>query len=210
MNGSSSSFSRICALAGALLVWFALVLQYFLITHDKGSLWFSETIRFISYFTILSNLLVALSFTALWKDPKTFFARSPVSTAIAVYIVLVGIGYNLLLRQEWNPQGWQRVADELLHSVIPAFYVFYWFIFVPKINIPWKSIGAWSIYPTLYIAYILMRGAWTGFYPYPFVFVTMLGYRQVLINIGGLLIAFIILSVLFIGISRKSYHAGQL
>ena len=52
-----------------------------------------------------------------------WFRRPSVQAGTAVYIAIVGIVYQLLLRQLWNPQGAQWVADVLLHSIIPVGYV---------------------------------------------------------------------------------------
>ncbi len=58
---------RIYATVGALLGWFALALQLFLMldTAPAGSVALVRTlVTFFSFFTILTNLLVALVFTA--------------------------------------------------------------------------------------------------------------------------------------------------
>jgi hypothetical protein len=64
-----------------------------------------------------------------------------------VYIAIVGIVYSLLLRHIWNPQGWQIVADVLLHDLIPLLYVAYWVIFVRKSSLLWKHAVWWLAYP---------------------------------------------------------------
>ena len=50
---------------------------------------------------------------------------------------------------------------------------------------------AWCVYPLGYVAYVTARCEWLGSYPYPFIDVSVLGYRQALINTTGLLAAFI-------------------
>jgi len=35
-------------------------------------------------------------------------------------MTMVGAGYTLLLRHLWNPQGAQKLADILLHDVVPV------------------------------------------------------------------------------------------
>jgi hypothetical protein len=37
-----------------------------------------------------------------------------------------------LLRHLWHPQGWQFIADELLHDVMPLLFLGYWWFCVPK------------------------------------------------------------------------------
>ncbi len=71
----------------ATLGWFAVVLQYGLIVRYKtdGDL-VAAAIRFLSYFTDLSNVLVALAMTLPWLAPDTalgrFFLKPSVRTAI--------------------------------------------------------------------------------------------------------------------------------
>ncbi|WP_426672191.1 Pr6Pr family membrane protein [Mucilaginibacter sp. McL0603] len=47
-----------------------------------------------------------------------------------------------------------------------------------------------------------MRGAFSGYYPYPFVDVTKPGYPQALLNCLGIAVAFVIISLLFVGIDK--------
>lgn len=205
-TGKRSYARQLFSFAGAALVWFAVFLQlYLIIEHRTASV--TETIlRFFSYFTILTNILVALFFTAHMMPGEKrmfwFFSRSP--TAITVYITVVGLVYQVLLRHLWSPTGLQWVADELLHSVIPLFTIIYWWTISDRRNLEWKSIPSWLIYPFLYLVFVLIRGAASGFYPYPFVDVGVLGYGSVVLNSMGLFAGFVLLSALFVLIGRSS------
>ena len=42
----------------------------------------------------------------------------------------------------------------------------------------------------------------TGWYPYPFIDVTKLGYGRMLLNSAGLILAFLALELLFVGLGR--------
>src|SRR4051812_38806133 len=103
---------------------------------------------------------------------------------MAVYITVVGLVYNLILRQLWKPAGLQFVDDELLHSVIPFLFILYWLMFVPKSELKWKDVLFWLIYPLIYLICILIRGALSGFYPYPFINTDDIGYYETFINSG--------------------------
>ena len=187
--------------------WFALALQYWLIVRLKtdGDL-VAGAVRFFSYFTILSNILVALAMTLPWAAPRSrlgrFSLEPSVRTAILVYIVVVAVIYHLLLRHLWNPQGWQLVADGLLHVAAPAMYVVDWFLFVPKGTVPFRSAFAWLGFPVLYAGYSLAHGAATGFYPYPFIDVSRLGLERTLIDMGMLLFLFGGLGLFAIALDR--------
>jgi len=188
-----------------MLAWFALLLQFALIIIDRKLSLAGTIVQFFSYFTILTNLLVALCYTNLVVSSKgNFFTKRDTLSAVTVYITIVGLIYNLVLRQLWNPEGVRKLADELLHSVNPLLFIIYWSLFVPKHNLQWKNIWAWLIYPAAYCIYVLLRGSVTGLYPYPFMEVSNLGYNKVLFNCGMICLLFLFFSVILIAISKLS------
>lgn len=191
----------------AMLGWFALIIQFRLMLNSRLAPEGELIIRYFSYFTILTNLMVAICCTTLFLLPATalgtFFSRPTVLTAIAVYILIVGIIYNLVLRFLWNPEGLQRLVDELLHSAIPILFGIYWVVFVEKDQLQWNSVWRWLLYPVVYIIYIFFRGASSGFYPYPFIDVSQLGMEKALINSGIIALAFLLISLIFIGIAKR-------
>jgi hypothetical protein len=204
---------RVYAAMGALLGWFALVLQlYLMLVRDPAAV-LGVVITYFSFFTILTNFLVALVFTsaALRQRPAwgQWLLRASVQAGTAVYIAIVGIVYQLLLRHLWNPQGAQWVADVLLHSIIPVGYVLYWSQFAPRDGLTWRNAIGWLVYPGAYLVYTLARGAVSGVYPYPFVDVTALGYGGVFARSAGLLLVFFGMGLLIVAIARKRHsHPG--
>lgn len=196
---------RLLAVIGFITAWFAVIFQYYLLIKNNDSGFLAKTIQFVSYFTILTNTLVAIYYTViLFADTtKNHWLLLPTTaTAIAVYITIVGLVYNLILRFTWNPQGLQKLVDELLHSFNPLFFIIFWWLFVPKQNLQWKHVLPWLICPFIYFVYILLRGATTGVYPYPFIDVIEHGYGRVLINSVVILLVFVFFSLLFIAIGR--------
>lgn len=189
----------------ALLAWFALILQLCLLLQSGSPLSVpTRVVNFFSFFTILGNLLVALSLTVCLLNPGSkaagfFFRNVP---AITLYILFVGLGYNVLLRHVWNPEGWQKVADELLHLVIPLLYVIYWLACSPKRKLPWKAIWPWMVFPLIYLGYSMVRGALTGLYPYYFIDAVKLGYPVALQYIVALIATFFILALCIAGTER--------
>ena len=141
----------------ALVGWAALVLQFILARSDGNAagvpMWLNIT-NFFSYFTVLTNLLVAFSLTAAQINPRSatgaFFSRSTVQTAIAGYMLVVGCIYNLILAKLWNPQGAHWVADFSLHTLLPLLYLLYWILFVPKGALWLSAPFAWLLYPLVY------------------------------------------------------------
>ncbi|MCR8561681.1 Pr6Pr family membrane protein [Mucilaginibacter sp. BJC16-A38] len=61
-------------------------------------------------------------------------------------------------------------------------FLIYWFAFVPKDGLSYKNILPWLWYPLIYFVYVLIRGAISGNYPYPFLNVAKSGYPQVMLN----------------------------
>ena len=200
---------RVYATIGALAGWFALALQLYLMLMQsprQSMAMVGTVVTFLSFFTILTNLLAALVFTsiAMRLAGAEFFRRPSVQAGTAVYIAIVGIAYHLLLRQLWNPQGGQLLADILLHSVMPAAYLLYWFLFAPRNGLHWKDAVAWLGYPGVYLVYSLARGAAIGVYPYPFVDVNLLGYGGVFVRAAIFLLAFLAMGLLVVAVGRST------
>lgn len=193
----------------ALLGWAGLSIQLYLILLGRwelGASLLGGLVNFLSFFTVLTNTLAAVVLT--WEltqresAVRRWFLLPAVRSGIAVSIALVGLAYNLLLRHLWQPQGWQFIADELLHDVMPVLFIIYWGLWVPKGTLRLAHIGLWMIYPLVYFAYILLRGNLLAAYPYPFIDVASLGYPQVFINAGGILAGFVGIALGVVGLDR--------
>ena len=193
-----------------VLGWAGLSIQLYLIFYSRWSLEASllgGLMSFFSYFTVLTNTLVATvltcELTSRESAARRWFLQPWVSSGIAVSIAVVGLGYNVLLRHLWHPQGWQWLADELMHDVMPLLFLAYWWCCVPKGTLRLRHIAAWVIYPVVYFAYSLWRGHLLAVYPYPFIDVGKLGYPQVFVNAGGLLVGYLVIALLLMGIDRQ-------
>ncbi|HEY4327745.1 MAG TPA: Pr6Pr family membrane protein [Mucilaginibacter sp.] len=196
----------------AITAIFAVISQLYLaLVHSQTSV-FEAIINFFSYFTIENNFLVAACSIVVLLAPASswgrFFSRPTTLSAITVYIFIVGLVYNLVLRSIWNPTGFPRVVDELLHVVVPLLFLFYWIFFVPKANLNW-NISWWLIFPTVYAIYTFTRGAVTNWYPYPFLDMNKLGTQQVILNTCGLVAVFLIFSLLFIAVGKLLSRAAS-
>jgi hypothetical protein len=193
--------------AVAIIGWFGLVLQLYLMlatVNEKSAV--QKIINYFSYFTILTNIIVAFSLTVSLLSPSSkmgnFFSSPYTESAITVYIIIVGIIHFFLLRNLADLKSWNMVADTILHKIIPMLYAFYWVKFVTKDKLHWKDSMQWLLYPVIYLFYVLVRGFIDCFYPYPFADVGKLGYSKALMN-GILIIAsFWILGLVLIFINN--------
>lgn len=188
----------------SILCWFTVILQLVLIIINRQASIVETLIRYFTFFTILSNILVAFVFTAeyLQSNLLKFFAKSNTQVAIAVYIFVVGFVYNTILRFIWQPKGWDKVADELLHLVIPVVYILFWYFKFSKQTINYKSIFGWLLFPMIYIIVVMIRGYFSNYYPYPFLNVSDLGIEKVLYNAIYMTLFFVIVSYFFYQINN--------
>jgi len=161
------------------------------------------TLRFLSYFTILSNLgVVAVCVTALC-GAGGLFSRPRTRGAVALYIGVTGLIYVLILRHLWQPQGLLWWADTGLHYATPSLYLIWWLWAAPHGRLNLRDAAAWLLFPLLYLAWVLLRGAWLGEYPYPFIDAGQLGYARTAINAIGVLLAFLLLGGILLALDRR-------
>lgn len=189
----------------AALGWAGLVLQFLLLLGSAGKFGLTQAgavLRFFSYFTIDTNLLVALVATAVAAGAGGLLMRPGVHAAAAIYIVIVGAVYALVLRGLWAPQGPQWLADAILHYAVPVLYGLFWLLVLPKHGLRWRDPLLWLIYPTIYCAIVLLLGGFSGFYPYPFIDVVVLGPVRTGFNILGLLAVFVAAGLVAVGLGR--------
>lgn len=204
---------RYLAALVAAVAMFALVLQYVLLvgaTRDTiGPV--LATMRFFSYFTILSNLLVLLVTASAAFAPgsrwERWFARPVVRGAVALYIgVTFGI-YATILHRLWQPQSAQWWADSALHYALPALYLLWWLFAVPHGALRWSDLLRWLLFPLAYVGWVFLRGAWVHEYPYPFLDPGLLDLRGVLHNCAGVCALFLALGAVLVAIDRWSGRA---
>jgi len=199
--------SRALALV-AVIAWLGVLLQLYLsvrLALGSGKSLVDGLVVYFGYFTVLTNILVALACTLPLTLGSSRFGRwfgsGMVLGCTTTAILFVGIAYHVLLRHVWAPEGLQWVADMTLHYVVPTAVLVYWISFPPRQKLPAWTPLAWCIYPIIYIAYALARGELIGSYPYHFIDVTSLGYPKVLINSLGLLVVFAVLGGVVYGIA---------
>ena len=194
---------RKAEIIGFCITWFAIITQFVLMIINRQTDVQEAIIRFFSFFTILTNTLVALFFTNKITRKMNIFNKNGALTAITSFILIVGLVYQAVLRATWNPTGLQLVVDELLHTIIPTYMFIYWLLYAKSNSFKLKYILPWLTYPIFYIVYIMIRGNLSGFYPYPFLNVTKIGLQQSIINISVILIVSLILMSLLILIGKK-------
>lgn len=207
--------NKALVIALAVLGWSSVLLQLYITLHNNilnGQGVAGGIVSYFGYFTIVTNLLVCIALTAPLASPGsasgTYFARSDVTAGVATSIVFVSLAYHFLLRNTWNPHGLQLVADVLLHYVMPALFLIYWWFNFPKGALRFTHPLYWSLYPTVYMIYVLIRGGILGSYPYRFIDPLAIGYERTMINALGLLFVFIVLGLILVSLGRIQRRAS--
>ncbi|KFN04637.1 hypothetical protein D0U04_20350 [Bacillus clarus] len=185
----------------SLLAFSAIITQFITRAQVKPF----NPINFFSFFTIESNILVAV-ILLLSSFGTAAFGRSEqfgvLRGAATVYILTTGLIYFLLLRglEETlqTPIPW---VNTVLHYIMPIAMILDWVINPPTKKITWKQATSWLVFPFLYVIYSLVRGPFVHWYPYPFLDPRIGGYGRVfLYSIGiAVVIGFICVVVKMLG-----------
>ena len=191
----------------AVVGWAALGLQYgLMISGQPAAEVATRTLNFLSFFTILTNLLVAVALTlpaiGAGTRPGRWAASEGLRAGVTMYAVVVGLVYHFLLHANWNPQGWSYVANIALHYIMPAAILIDWLAFTPNGRLRWIDAGKWLAFPLLYGGWTLLHGALSGWYPYWFIDAGELGLGRTLLNFGGLLAFFGVIGLIVVAIDR--------
>lgn len=210
MINKISTTQKAFEITGFFLGWTSVAAQFVLIIQNRQAEILETVIRFFSFFTILTNILVALFFTAkifnsLGNNLPIFNKKGTV-TAIATFILIVGLVYQFVLRGIWEPKGTQLIVDELLHTQNPLFFLLYWFLFSAKQKLTITDVIFWLLYPTFYLGFALSRGLMSNFYPYPFINISEIGITQVLINSALILLFILLVLGILVYINNKKSH----
>ncbi|MBA4755086.1 MAG: hypothetical protein EPO45_05840 [Sphingobium sp.] len=196
--------ARMAAAIVALVALAGLVVQ-FAATLDQtgsvaGTLW-----TLLRYFTVLTNLLVALAFGWVAIGGRPHPRRL---AGVMLAILLVGIVYGLLLRGLLTLSGGALLADTLLHKVTPVLVPLWWIAFAVRGQLRWRDPWGWALFPALYLPYALLRGMAEGRYAYPFIDVAKIGIGTVLVNAVLIAMGFVAAGHALVWIDRRMARSG--
>lgn len=164
-----------------VLTFVAIGVQLVTTIHNGNSV-----INFFSFFTIESNILAALvllivGFGAL-AGAKAYRTFAFIRGAATLYMVITGIVFALLLAGlEQRLQVTVPWINIVLHYIMPIVMLVDWLLFPPKFAFTFRQTLLWLIFPLLYLVYSLVRGPLVGWYPYPFLDASQIGWMSVAI-----------------------------
>ena len=183
--------------------------------------------NYFSLFTIISSLLsvVVLVAAATWWQRHPGPSPEPLRialgmAAVAGPVILLGLVYNALLRGLPSAAALgdsagiallDSYAIDVLHVVMPIYFVLDLLLAPRRRGLPWWSLGVIVGYPLAWTAYTMIRGELVAnpdgstpwWYPYPFLDPHGAGgYGSALTYIGAILAAFIVIGAGIIMIGR--------
>ncbi len=164
--------------------------------------------EYFSYFTIQSSLmnvvtLIAAGLFALRHHHETRLLTT-VRLAIFSYAIVTGSVYNLLLRgiprTGFQGVGW---PNDVLHVIIPVYIALDFVVSPGRQRLRWSALWPVIAYPLVWVGFTLIRGATTGWYPYPFLRPDgPAGWGGVITYVAGIAVFIIFLAVVGVLASR--------
>lgn len=196
--------ARALAAITALVAWLGLALQLILLIGqfaDTGESAAAAIWRYVGFFTILTNIFIAVVASAAALAPHHRLASARMRFSALVTILLVGITYSLALRHLAQLAGWDAVANHALHDATPLLFLLFW-LAARDGMLGWRDI-VWGVVPGfLYFLYALARGPYDGWYAYYFLNPVTLTLPEFLRNIVLLLIGISALAALFVAVDK--------
>jgi hypothetical protein len=170
---------------------------------DDGAAALPRVVRFLSYFTIQSNVLVLALAAPLARDPDRDGDRWRVLRLDALLgITVTGLVYAVVLAPTDHPHGLYWWSNAGLHYVSPVATLVLWLLVGPRPRISPATVVWALVWPVLWVGYTLAHGAVSGWYPYPFLDVGDLGYAVALRNLGGVVLLALVLLLAFQAVDR--------
>ncbi len=197
----TASTQRAVYLVLALVCGVGLVMNFVnSMTADVPTSHGTRIVRFFTYFTIESNILVLVAAATLAAG-AAHGARFVLGHLDALLgITVTGIVFATILAPDGADVG---TASVLLHYVSPPLALLAWLLLGP-----WGARSRALILPALawplgWLVWVLVFGAITDWYPYNFIDVGDHGLGRVLLNALFVLILGIVLCLVFIAVNRR-------
>ncbi len=165
-----------------------------------------SVLNFFSYFTNLSNIFAAVVLIVesvlTWRGKELGPWWQILRCISVVCMALVGIVYVSLLR-DVDLGALLPWINSWLHYIMPVVLVADWLIQPPRRSIPLSGLGVAVLFPLVYLAYSLTRGAVIDWYAYPFLNPVNGGYGTVVVTCVVIAVAFLIASAVLIMLGNK-------
>lgn len=170
---------------------------------------FIEGVKTFRYFTIQSNLIVALyfglSYTNKWNNSKKF---DSLMGGVAIYITITFIVFMTMIDPYLTQVGLSLIGSIFLHYIVPALVIVFLIHYRYEYHFSSRDPFIWLIYPLSYLIFMLIYGKITNDYIYPFFQVDEIGVFRLIIMITIMILFFTFLSFLLVKILSKRENAN--
>ena len=175
-KADSARLSTLRHIAGIISIAAGLLVLAGLITQitDQISVGRFEPTEYFAFFTIqtaMINIVVMIAggIMALTAERDTRLYTA-IRASIFSYAIVTAVVYNVLLRDIPNDDGYVGPVwpNESLHVWIPIYLALDWLLTPGRVRIAWTTLWLAVSYPLAWVGVTLLRGAATGWYPYPF------------------------------------------
>ena len=192
--------TRTLAMAGALAGWIGLGIQLVLFVGRSGPV--TGVWHYLGFFTTLSNIAIAI-IAMLIATGRRHWLTGPRPRMMGLVAVLaVALVYSILLRSLWDPHGWDKVTNVLLHDVTSLLFLLLW-LSMPHGGLRWSDLP-WALAPpAVFLAVALLRGAFEGWYPYYFLDPATKGVGQLAANLAAVMVVFTIVAGCVIAVDQR-------
>lgn len=158
--------------------------------------------RLFSYFTIQSNLLVAVSVWTIIRGHTESRLFHVLRLASTIGITVTGVVAAVALPPSATYSTANLVCDRLLHIVVPLLAVIGWVAFGPRGKVDRDDVFLSLVWPILWLVATLALGPIAHWYPYPFINVDQIGYGSTLLNC-------LVIAVLFLALAALLWWADR-
>lgn len=174
----------------------------------------------LKYYTMLSNLLCFLYFGAALvygssvirksggRGSAVLFPRFKGAVTIAILVTMLIYQFILADTPFSMGAGGSSLSDNMVHLFVPVLVILDWLLFDAKGRFHIQDPCLWCLLPMIYWGYTLIAAqlgvTYTAGsrYPYGFIDVDRLGFSQVALNVGLLLLGFLVLCYLIYGVDK--------
>lgn len=185
-----------------LKFWFRLILLILIISGIQTK-WISPM------FTIQSNIgvFIWLCFAVLFDNKPDLLnkIRGVFRGAVTLYITVTFLVFAILLQGS----GYFSYESLILHYIVPIGFIIDWILTERDVNYRWSFLLIWIIYPIVYLVLTMIEGAKSGFYPYFFLDIGVLGLGMFIMWVLILVAVFVILGMIFIIINHRLYQSPK-
>lgn len=149
----------------------------------------------LAYFTFLSGLLVLVTSGMLAvRTQRSLAVFHAVRLAAVVQMIITGVVFNVLLRDDAVLTGVRLFNDTVLHQILPVLVPLVWLVVGPFGKITGRVVAASMVIPLTWLALTLLRGPGLDWYPYTILDVPGMGYDGVGVYVGAIVAVYLALA----------------